>query len=163
LSAVWLVGLCLCSGCDPWPESTRVFLSSTSPDGKAQLDIVEITGRLRGRFFFRLREPQAGTAYNFFYAGDEGRPGPARIIWARDNSRVLVVGRRFLVPREAELPNGERLYVLYDFRTRKLRCNGTKQSGYETFRSADLEGVEWTESIEFRGTAPDGPPAHPPP
>ena len=148
------VAVFLCTGCGPpWPvkEGTQVSLTSTSPDGRRRVEIVEITGRLDRNFFLRLRDSQSGTTTNIFHSPDEGGPGTERIIWSRDSSRLLLLGRNFLVEEQGRMPDGLQLYLLYDTKSRELKCNASQQDQYRGFSRTDIEGISWTGSIE-----PDG-------
>ena len=46
---------------------------------------------------------------------DEGRPeGTERLIWSKDGTKLLLVGRHFFVKEDLFLDNGDQLYFLYD-------------------------------------------------
>lgn len=145
---IGLLAAILCIGCDPWKEGTSVSLSSTSPNRRARAEIVEITGRLDRNFFLRLTDVQSGVATNVFYSPDEGRPSTERIIWSRDSSRLLLLGREFLVEEQGRLPAGEQLYLLYDITSGELKCNASQQDQYGRFSRVDLVRIDWTDQIE---------------
>lgn len=143
-----LLGMIVCMGCDPWQEGTRVSLKSMSPDGRTQVEIVEITGRLDRNFYVRLTDVQRGIATNIFYSPDEGSPSTERIVWSRDSSRLLLLGREFFVEEQGRMPDGQQLYLLYDHKSGNLRCNATQQDRYGGFNRDDLATSDWSEQIE---------------
>jgi hypothetical protein len=110
--------------------------------------MVQITGRFDRNFFLRLSDLGSGNATNIFYSPDEGCPIDERIIWSRDGSRVLLVGREFCVDVNSILPDGQMLYLLYDLKSGNLKCNSNQQEKYPGFNRKDLEAIDWMESIE---------------
>jgi len=141
---------CLLSwtGCDWGKEGTKVTMVSNSPDRRRRLEMVEITGRFDRNFFLRLSNLDSGAATNIFYSPDEGRSDGERIIWSRDGSRVLLVGRYFGVGTNALLPDGQILYLVYDLKSGELKCNSSQQDKYRGFTTEDLKGIDWVENIE---------------
>jgi hypothetical protein len=147
------IGVLLCAGCDSWKEGTRVSLTSTSPDRRIRVEIVEITGRFDRNFFLRVSDLETGTTTNVFYSPDEGGPGTERIVWSGDSSRLLLLGREFSVEERGRMPDGEQVYLLYDTKSGNLKCNATQQHRYGGFTHAELEAIHWTDKIEQDGPA----------
>ena len=49
-----------------------------------------------------------------YHSPDEGTPyGTERLIWSRDGTKLLLVGRHFFVKDDLFLDNGDQLYFLY--------------------------------------------------
>ena len=146
--SIIVLGMIFCVGCDPWQEGTRVSLKSMSPDGLTQVEIVEITGRFDRNFYVRLTDVQRGIATNIFYSPDEGSPSTERIVWSRDSSRLLLLGREFFVKGQGRMQDGQQLYLLYDHKSGELKCNATQQDRYRGFNRADLVAIDWNDQIE---------------
>jgi len=126
----------------------RITLASVSPDGSALVRLVELPSFIDRNFELRLVTIKEGTeqgaATTVFRSPDEGRPaGSERIVWSKDSSVFLLLGRHFYVTDEAKLPNGEMLYLFYDLRSGKTLCNATQQSQYPSFTVKELGSVEW--------------------
>lgn len=153
LTFLCLAALVLPTGCDWGKEGTKVTMTSTSPDRRSRLEMVEITGRMDRNFFLRLSDLGNGNTTNIFYSPDEGNPEGERIIWSRDGSRVLLTGRYFGVGTNAILPDGQILYLLYDLKSGELKCNSSQQDLFRGFNRKDVEGIDWMESIEQDGAA----------
>ncbi len=126
----------------------QVSLTSSSPDGAFRVELVEYTGRFDRNFYLRLQRVADRATTNIFDSPDEGRPvGTERIIWSRDSSRFLLLGKHFFVEAMAQLTNGEALYLLYDVRSGLLRCNATQRHGCTNIPPTELKGIEWTGSF----------------
>jgi len=86
--------------------------------------MVEYPSRLDRNFYLRLRHVTWKTNAIIFDSPDEGLPvGKDRIVWSRDNSRMVLIGRHFFVGDAARLTNGEAIYLLYDIKSGNIRCN----------------------------------------
>jgi hypothetical protein len=110
--------------------------------------MVEHLGRLDRNFYLRLHRVADKTVATLFDSPDEGRPvGTERIVWSRDSSQFVLLGRHFVVAEPAQFTNGESLYLLYDTKSGKLRCNATQQSQYPKFSRDDLKGTDWNGDI----------------
>ncbi len=139
---IGIAALTLSCGC------SKVSLSSTSPDRRFRVDVVEYDHWIDRNFGLRLHRASEKTITTIFNSPDEGRPiGTERIIWSRDSSRFVLVGRHFNVPETAKLTNGEVIYLLFDIASGKLRCNSNQQTNYPSFTREDLKGTEWNAGI----------------
>ena len=65
------------------------------------------------------------------------------IVWAKDSSQFVLLGRQFYVVEGARLTNGESLYLLYDIRSGQLWCNANQQDKAENFSPKNLDGIAW--------------------
>jgi len=139
-----VAALSLSCGC----ARQNVSLSSSSPDGRLRVDVVEQDHWLDRNFQLRLRRVAEKSSRTIFESPDEGRPiGTERIIWSRDSSRFVLVGRHFFVPETAKLTNGEAIYLLFDVASGKLRCNSQQQTNYPSFTREDMKGTNWNAGI----------------
>ncbi len=126
----------------------KITLTSHSPDGACRVEWVEYQGRLDRNFYLRLSRAGGGGPTTIFNSPDEGKPiGTERIVWSRDSSRFVLLGRHFFVGEHARRTNGEVLYLLYDLRSGNLRCNAKQQTQYPAFSADDLNGTEWNGDI----------------
>ena len=146
-SICFLVVLVL-AGCD----RTHVSLSSTSPNGSNQVEIVELKRFADRNFVLRLH--RGGTQTNMFYSPDEGPAGTERILWSKDSAWMLLIGRNFVVEEQAKLPDGQQLYLLCDINSGDMRCNAS-QSQHRRFAITDVAAFSWEGSIE-RGVGANG-------
>lgn len=111
--------------------------------------MVEYPGRLDRNFYLRLHHVTGRTNATIFDSPDEGRPvGMERIVWSRDSSRLVLIGRHFFVGDAARLTNGEAIYLLYDIKSGSIRCNATQQSKYPNFTQDDLKNTDWIGEIK---------------
>ena len=85
-----------------------------------------------------------GNKTRIFQSPDEGLPGTERIIWRRDHSQFVIVGRNFFVDERPRIPM-DVLYLLYDIPTGKVWCNAA-QAGGERFTMENLK--DWDGSYE---------------
>jgi hypothetical protein len=63
------------------------------------------------------------------------------------NRQFVLIGRHFLVGDTAQLTNGEAIYLLYDIKAGKLRCNATQQTQYPKFLREDVIRIVWNGDI----------------
>src|SRR5215475_4299983 len=102
-SFIVMMALTLSCGC----SKEKVSLSSASPDRRFRVDLVEYDHWMDHNFGVRLHRVDEKTTTTIFNSPDEGRPnGTERIIWSRDSSRFVLVGRHFFVSETANLTNG---------------------------------------------------------
>ena len=158
---VGLVGILLCSGCNFGEREPGVSLASVAPNGRTRIEIFELSAPLDRDFVLRVCDLQARTTNNVFRSPDEGDVGTERIIWSRDSSRFLLVGRKFYVTDQSHLTNGEQLYLLYDLKSGSLRCNAQQQREYSGFTRAELDEIDWMDKIEPVGAASQSQPGNP--
>jgi hypothetical protein len=110
--------------------------------------MVEHLGRLDRNFYLRLHRVKEKTDATIFDSPDEGLPvGTERIVWARDSSQFVLIGRHFFVGDTAQLTNGDAIYLLYDLKAGTLRCNATQQTQYPKFSREDLIRIDWNGGI----------------
>lgn len=85
-----------------------------------------------------------------------GPAGTERFIWARDGTRVLLVGRHFFVRDDLLLATGEEAYFLLDLESGRWWINSADDAmtrereghGHLPTLTADLiTGIEWTEPV----------------
>lgn len=124
----------------------RVTLTSLSPDDALRVRLVELPNRIDRNFELRLedlRKPDGGTR-TVFRSPDEGRPeGSERIVWSKDGSRFLLLGRHFYVHGNARLPSGESLYLMYEVPSGRVWCNAQQVSGVPSFSLQDVSTISW--------------------
>ncbi len=99
-----------------------------------------------------LSEHRPGGNWKFLYQSmDEGRPeGTERLIWSKDGTKLLVVGRHFFVKKDLFLDNGDQLYFLHDVPSGKGWSNADKSEGFPQLTAAMIEGVEFTEPVTLK-------------
>jgi len=120
-------------------------LISQSEDKAYRVTIVEHLGRMDRNFAIWVERMRDGYTTNIFESPDEGRPiGTERIIWNREHTQFVLVGREFFVE------NGPRIqietpYLLYDLPSGKLWCNAAQRSA-PRFTLDNL--TNWTGSYE---------------
>lgn len=142
IALVLLFAVCGCR------RNDSISLASSSPDGAYRVEIAEHSDRLDRNFHLRLHHLAGKTVATVFDSPDEGRPvGTERIVWSRDSSRFVLIGRHFFVGDEARLTNGEAIYLLYDIKSGSIRCNATQQSKYLNFTRDDLKNSDWNADI----------------
>jgi hypothetical protein len=123
------------------PATTVVSLA---PNEKLRVHLVELRWRLDRNFELRLENVATGATTVIFSSPDEGVPiGSERVLWSRDSSRVLLVGRHFSLARDERIASGEALYLLYDARTGEAWCNASQQRRLPSFTYADVAAVDW--------------------
>lgn len=129
---------------------TKVSLRSRSADGKVEVEMLENGVGLDRNFRLRLRDLSTGAKTIIFLSPDEGRPsGTERIIWTRDGGQFLLIGRHLFVNAEAAMANGDRLYLWYDVKTKRLCCNARQQTQYPIFSPSEVASQEWAEPLNL--------------
>ncbi|NEO82758.1 MAG: hypothetical protein F6J87_00630 [Spirulina sp. SIO3F2] len=107
------------------PIGKRITLISTSPNTRARVFIIE------QRFMFRsieLRLQKKGeNTISIFIAETKDPPGAERVIWSKDSSKFILLGRNFYgiesYPEQFRSQNGELLYVLYNLNANQKYCH----------------------------------------
>jgi hypothetical protein len=119
----------------------QVALVSLSPDDKWQVRLIDRNPFLDRNFDVELVDLSDYSVATIFHTPDEGRPiGSERIVWSPDSSKFVLLGRHFNYCREsARLPTGEIAYLLYDMKSRTLRCNSEQQ----TMPPFKVEELDW--------------------
>lgn len=137
-----------------WKRSEPTIpVSSQSPDKSVSVSIVESVGQLDRNFEVVLETAsELRVKRVIFKSPDEGLPGTERFLWSKDSRYLLLTGQKLFVEEEDILPNGERLYLLYDQRTDLLKCNAA-QARHPHFKLADLKSIDWEKPLsEWLGT-----------
>jgi hypothetical protein len=125
-----------------WPELTK---QSESPNRRFIVEIRENIKDTTDRHFrILLINTEENTKKSVFLSPDEGEPGTEEIYWSPDSNWFLVTGRKFAVALESILPNGERLYFLYDLKRNKAYCNSVQIIGAVNFSTNDLSRIGFT-------------------
>lgn len=129
-------------------DGDQVSLSSLSPDGSYRVRLVEHDGRLDRNFAVLLESTRTRTTTNLFESPDEGRPiGSERVVWNRDSSQFILLGKRFTVVDQERNDDGESLYLLCRLSPLKLWCNASQQDQLENFRRTQLTNTTWAGSF----------------
>ena len=122
---------------------------SLSPDKSLRVQLVprpqfiDINFRIRVQ---RIDQFLVTSSEVIFDSPDEGGL-QGRFIWAKDGSRFVLVGSKFYVNEKAILPNGEKLYLMYDVQSGQVWCNAAWQKKFPPFSPADLQDIEWNTVI----------------
>jgi hypothetical protein len=125
------------------PQTT---VTSLSPDDKWRVTLIE--RRLDIDRNFQLRLEKVGTEWTrtVFRSPDEGRPiGSERIVWSKDGSRFLLLGRHFYQTDADRLSSGEQPYLMMDVPSGRIWCNAHQQTEFPKFDSDHLGEIEWLE------------------
>ena len=103
--------------------------SRLSPDETIRARLLEGPGSLSliRNFSIRLEDLARDKVATIFRSPDEGGPpGTERLIWSKDGTKLLLVGRHFFVKEDLFLDNGDQLYFLHDLPTGKSWCNSAE-------------------------------------
>lgn len=124
-----------------------VSLRAESPNGQYAVEIVELPADIDRNFQVRLRYIPGKLALSVLLSPDEGRPGTERIVWSKDSTRFVLLGRNFSVEPHAR-PGGtnEALYLLYDVTSGSAWCNAS-QKRLPNFYRTQLTNSTWIESF----------------
>jgi len=119
----------------------QVALVSLSPDDRWQVRLVDHIPWVDRNFVIELLDLSDHSASRLFRSPDEDSPiGSERIVWSPDSSKFVLIGRHFAdCPESARLPTGEIAYILYDLKSRALRCNSRSQ----TLPPFQVEELDW--------------------
>ena len=140
-----------------WPhrETEKVTLTSLSPDNRVTVSLVEKHRLIDRNFDLRIAGVHPNGVRTVFSSPDEGVPvGSERIVWSEDGKHFLLVGRHFFARPEADLNNGEQLYLLYDLESGRVRCNATQQVGLGTFSIDDVRAIRWRDRLVLEPKKP---------
>ena len=101
-------------------------------------------------FSIRLEDLARDEEVTIFRSPDEGGPpGTERLIWSKDGTKLLLVGRHFFVKEDLFLDNGDQLYFLHDLPTGKSWCNSAGVD-LPPLKADQVRGVEFTEPIVMK-------------
>jgi hypothetical protein len=127
-----------------------VTTSRLSPDETTRASLVESTPSwtLDRNVSVRLEELARGGSVTIFRSPDEGKPpGTERLIWSRDGTKLLLVGRHFFVKEDLFLDNGDQLYFLHDRTSGKAWSNSAANTGFPPLKAELVNGIEFTEPV----------------
>ncbi len=137
-----------------WAERTTT--SRLSPDETLRASVVEPAWRgIDRNFRIRIEDRARGTTTTIFRSPDEGDPaGTERLIWSKDGTKLLLVGRHFFVKDDLFLDDGDQAYLLYDVREGRAWLNAHELPDAPRLTAAMIDPIEFTEPIRWRGAPP---------
>ena len=129
--------------------SRPVTLVSLSPNDRYQVQLIESNSFIDRNFELRLEDLENNSWTTLFRSPDVGGPiGSERIIWSRDSSRFVLLGRHFDSTRGVPLlENGEIVYLMYDIPSMRLWCNSVQQRDYPGFGMEEIDEFEWQSEL----------------
>ena len=137
-----------------WFQDGRATtVTRLSPDETIRARLVETSPswHLDRNFRVQLDFLIEGTSTVILGSPDEGRPvGTERLIWSKDGTKLLLVGRHFFVKDDLFLDNGDQLYFLYDVPTGRGWCNADVPTRFPPLKAEMVDGVEFTEPIRLK-------------
>ena len=124
----------------------RDTLVSDSPDGAYRAIVRERMPRLSIDRNFRLYlvDRKTGAQRLIFTSDDQSTLiNRERLIWNEDSSRIALIGDRYFTVPEANLPNGEIVFLVYDVVRQKLWCNtdAEDRKDYERMSAEEARAV----------------------
>jgi hypothetical protein len=149
-----LVGFALAIAFRVLPLGAGTTVTRLSPDETIRARFVETSPNwgLDRNFEVRLDLMSEGRTTTIFRAPDQAqRPyGTERLIWSKDGTKILLVGRHFYVKEDLLLDNGDQLYFLYDLPTKRGWCNADEPTEFPPLKAEMVEGVEFTEPVRLK-------------
>ena len=136
-------------------DGRATTVSRLSPDETilARLVEVSLTPSLDRKFRLHLQFFVHSDMKSIFLSPDEGGggpPGTERLIWSKDGTKLLLVGRHFFVKDDLFLDNGDQLYFLYDLPTDRGWCNSEAPVSFPPLKAEMIDGVEFTEPVKLK-------------
>jgi hypothetical protein len=157
IPVVLLIGFIMGDHFDDEWEDRETTVSRLSPDETILARLIEAsaTRSLVRHFKVRLQALRSDSRGfdNIFRSsegGDAGQPGTERLIWSKDGTKLLLVGRHFFVKDDLFLDNGDQAFFLYDVPTRRGWCNSEAPAGLPALTPQMIEGVEFTEPVRLK-------------
>ena len=135
-------------------EGRTTTTTRLSPDETILARLLETSPAwgLDRNFQVRLESLVDGTSKTIFHSPDEGRPpGTERLVWSKDGTMLLLVGRHFFVKEDLFLDTGDQLYFLYQVPSGKAWLNSAEASDLPPLKAGTIEGIEFTEAITWKG------------
>lgn len=130
--------------------SRPTTVTRLSPDETVRARLVERWGVGRNPVL-QLEYLADGREVTIFRSPDAGGPeGTERLIWSKDGTRLLLVGRHFFVKDDLFLDNGDQLFFLYHLPTGKGWCNDP-ESRRPPLKAEQVRGFEFTEPVVLKG------------
>jgi hypothetical protein len=123
-----------------------------SPDETILARLVETSPswHIDRNFVIRLESLVDGKKATIFHSPDEGHTvGTERLLWSKDGTKLLLVGRHFFVKEDLFLDNGDQLYFLYDLPSGKAWCNAD-HSELPALKAELVRGIEFTEPVVLK-------------
>jgi hypothetical protein len=148
-----LVGFALAFAFQGLPVGAGTTVTRLSPDETIRARVVETSPSwgLDRNFQLRLDRLTDGGSTTIFRSPDEGRPyGTERLIWSKDGTKLLLVGRHFFVKDDLFLDNGDQLYFLYDVPTQRGWCNADVPTQFPPLKAILIEGIDFTEPVRLK-------------
>jgi hypothetical protein len=128
----------------------RTTTTRLSPDETLRASLSEPPG-LDRNFMVRIENLVTGASRTIFRSPDEGGPsGTERLIWSKDGTKLLLVGRHFFVKDDLFLDNGDQLYFLYDVPTGRGWWNSEGLATSSPLKAEMVEGLEFTEPVRLK-------------
>ncbi|WP_435010994.1 hypothetical protein P12x_002285 [Tundrisphaera lichenicola] len=125
--------------------------SRLSPDETIRARLLEGPPHIDRNFSINLEDLARDEVVTIFRSPDEGGPpGTERLIWSKDGTKLLLVGRHFFVKEDLFLDNGDQLYFLHDLPTGKSWCNSAEATPYPPLKADQVQGVEFTEPVDMK-------------
>lgn len=134
-------------------EGLGVTVNRLSPDETKRARLVEVSPSwyIDRNFRIVLDDLIADQSSSIFRSPDESRKiGTERLIWSKDGTKLLLVGRHFFVKDEVFLDNGDLLYFLYDLPSGQSWCNADFPTHLPPLKAETIAGVEFTEPVVLK-------------
>ncbi len=132
----------------------RTTTTRLSPDETTRARLVEVPSRdPTGRnLLVRLEHLETGRTTDLTPGRDDkGRPeGTERLIWSKDGTYLLLVGRHFYVRDDLFLDNGDQAYFLHHLPTGRGWINSAEPSDLPPLRAEQVRGIEFTEPVTLQ-------------
>jgi hypothetical protein len=139
-----------------------VLVTSISPNKTWQIKTTIYSSGIPDTYFIvELKNLITGEKKSIFQSPDESRDLTMRVIWAKDSTKFLIVGKGlYFIGKHAEYKNfqlfedkklrlktGEGLYLLYDLKSNKVFCNCSDEKSAGSFDFDDLSKDEFQEKL----------------
>jgi hypothetical protein len=131
----------------------RTTITRLSPDETA---LAELAGTAWPSQPYRivviqLQAPLGNDPRTLYTSREQGLPaGTERLIWSRDGTMLLVVGRHFFVKEDLFLDNGDQLFFLHHLPSGRSWSNETGEDKVPPLTAEQVKGVEFTEPVVLK-------------
>jgi hypothetical protein len=120
----------------------RDTLVSNSPDGDYKIIVREGGRTIDRNFDVVLVDRKTGVERVIFKSFDQTPTiKRERFVWTLDSSKVALIGDRYFVTPEANLANGEIVFLMYDVKSDKVWCNADDDPRYEHISARQAVGI----------------------
>ena len=136
----------------------RTTITRLSPDEKARASLAGTAwpSQPYRMVQIQLEAPLGSDPRTLFTSGEQGLPaGTERLIWSRDGTWLLVVGRHFFVHADLFLDNGDQLFFLHHLPSGRSWSNETGEKNIPLLTAEQVRGVEWTEPVVMKEVRPE--------